>query len=62
MPAAHACRSITGADEMIWNQMNEMNEGKWRIEICGKGKLEKPREKLPKLMMNYLFNYYFYIN
>ena len=42
MPANHACRTITRADEMKWNQMNEMSVEKWRNKIFG-------RENLPRL-------------
>ena len=40
MPADHACRTIAGVYEM-----NEMSERKLWNEICGRRKLEKPREQ-----------------
>ena len=46
MQADHACRTIRGADQM--KRMNEMSVAKWWDEIYGRGKLEKPREKLSK--------------
>ena len=27
MPADHSCRTITGADELKYNEMNEMSDG-----------------------------------
>ena len=45
MPADHACRTITGADEMKLNEMNEMSVEKWWNEICGRENREKPQEK-----------------
>ena len=41
----HACRSITRADEIKWNEMNEINVEKWWNEICGREKRKTPREK-----------------
>ena len=43
--ADHAWCTITRADEMKWNEMDEMGVEKWWNEICGRGKREKPREK-----------------
>ena len=45
VPADHACRTITRADEMKRKKMDEMSMEKWWNEICGRGKREKPREK-----------------
>ena len=45
MPADNACRTITGADEMKWNEMIEISVEKWWNDICGKGKREKRWEK-----------------
>ena len=39
----HAWRTVTGADEMKWNELNMCGES-WN-EICGRGKREKHREK-----------------
>ena len=44
VPADHAWRTITRADEK-WNGVDEMSMEKWWNEICGRGKREKPREK-----------------
>ena len=41
--------TITGADEIKWNEMNEMSVEKWWNEICDRGKREKPREKPTRL-------------
>ena len=45
MPADHACRKTTGADEMKLNEIIEGRVEKWWNEICGRRKREKPREK-----------------
>ena len=49
MPADHARRTITGADERKGDEMKEMNVEKWWNEICGRGKQEKSRQNLPIL-------------
>ena len=43
MPADYACRSIAEADEIKWNENNEMSMEKWLNEICGREKGENPR-------------------
>ena len=45
MPADDACRTITGADKMKCNKMDEISVEEWWKEIYGSGKREKPREK-----------------
>ena len=43
-----ACLTMPDAPSqglMKWNEMDEMSVEKWRNEICGTRKLEKPREK-----------------
>ena len=41
----HTWRTITSADEIKSNEMNEMNVAKYWNEICGGRKLEKSWEK-----------------
>ena len=43
MSVDHACLTITGADKMKWNEMDEMSVEKLWNEICGMGKWENPR-------------------
>ena len=38
IPADCACRTITGADEMKWHEMNEMRVEKWWDEIIENGR------------------------
>ena len=44
MPADHACRTITGAKEMKWNEINVMSMEKWWNKISGMRRREKLRE------------------
>ena len=46
--ADHACRIIIVADEMKWNEMNEMSMGKWWNEIRGRENGRNPEKKLTR--------------
>ena len=49
MTADDAWRTITGAEEIKWNEMDEMSlEKRWN-EIYGRGKQENHEENLPGL-------------
>ena len=51
LSADHACRTITEADEIKWNEMNEMSVEKWWNEICGRGKRRNRDNSLPSLRL-----------
>ena len=51
MPTEHAFRTITGADEMKWIEMNEMSVKKLWNEICDRGKREKPRVEFTQIQI-----------
>ena len=46
--ANYAYCTITGTDEINWNEMNDMSVEKWWNDICGRGKREKPEKTLPR--------------
>ena len=56
VPAYHACRTITGADENKWNEMDEISVDKWCNEVCCTRKREKPREKPTQTMSRWTRN------
>ena len=53
MPPDYDLRTITGADEMKWNELNEMSVEKWYNEVCGMGKRKNTDENLSGLRFVY---------
>ena len=49
MQANLAWHTITGADEMKWNDMKEMSMEKWWNQICGGENGRNPEKNLPRL-------------